>query len=90
MTTGGLIRVRRGFWHNIPPSLDTQSFMPPLALTALCTRTLAPQIMRLLNLPLIPSNLSYRRAASADEPIGLVQHHRVNGESQSFGGLPIE
>jgi hypothetical protein len=82
--------VRRRFWHSIPPSLDTQSFLPPLALTAPCMRTLALQIMRLSAPPAIPSHLSHRWTASADEPIGLVQHHWVNGESQSFCGLQID
>src|SRR5882724_8343800 len=82
--------VRRGFWHSISPSLDTQSFMPPLALTAPCMRTLAPQLMRLLVPPSIPSHLSHPWAASAHEPIGLKQHLRGNRESQGFGGLQID
>ena len=82
--------VRRRFWHRIPPALDTPSFLPPLALTAPCMRRLAPQIMQLSAPPALPSPLSHRWAASADEPIGLVQHHRVNGESQRFGGLHID
>ena len=86
----GFIFVRRRFWHSIPPALDTPSFLPPLALTAPCMRTLAPQIMRLSAPPALPSPLSHRWAASADEPIGLIQHHRVNGESQGLCGLHID
>jgi hypothetical protein len=82
--------VRRGFWHSISPSLDTQSFMPPLALTAPCMNTLAPRIMRLLVPPSIPSHLSHHQAISADEPIGLIQHLRGNRESQGFGGLQVD
>src|SRR5437870_13216561 len=53
-------------------------------------RTLAPQIMRLFAPLSIPSPLSHRWTASADEPIGLVQHHRGNRESQGFGDLQID
>ena len=81
--------VRRRFWHSIPPSLDTPSFLPLLALTAPCMRTLAPRIMRLLVPPSIPSHLSLHWAASADKPIGLEQHHRGNRESQGFGDLQV-
>jgi hypothetical protein len=37
-----------------------------------------------------PSPLLHRWAASADEPISLVQHHGVNRESQGFGDLQID
>jgi hypothetical protein len=53
----------------------------------LYVRTLVSQAM----MPWAPlsvlSHVSQRWAASVDEPIGLVQHHRVNRESQGFGDL---
>jgi hypothetical protein len=52
--------------------------------------TLAPQVMRLSDPPSIPSHPSYHWAASANEPIGLEQHHRVNRESQGFGDLQVD
>ena len=42
-------------------------------------RMLAPQIMRLFAPLSIPSPLSHRWTASADEPIGLVEYLRGEG-----------